>query len=125
MSTVFSLASQQLVRTKCVRMHVVHARADVVADKVGIILLLSSFFLLSFFAVEWLVYIKTHLKIILNLITIIQQVSNAHMFPSKSSTYSLPEAYGCEYCLQHGSWFINILFKDNVNVNNGQSGSGS
>ena len=38
----------KLVRTKCVRKHVVHARADVVATKLGIILLSSSFFL-SFF----------------------------------------------------------------------------
>ena len=37
-----------LVRTWCVRTHVVRARADVVATKLGIILS-SSFFLLSFF----------------------------------------------------------------------------
>ena len=37
-----------LVRMECVRTHVVHARADIVATKLGIILS-SSFFLLSFF----------------------------------------------------------------------------
>ena len=44
----FALAKKYLVRTKCVRTHIVRVRADVVASKLGIILPFFFFFHILF-----------------------------------------------------------------------------